>query len=84
MIIFKSIHILQMMLSRGQSTVPPQALKWEAFYDQQDCSRKLADGTRLFWESCGRLVDTLRYCKSESLLKIMTASCIWSPADFII
>lgn len=50
-----------MMLSRGQSPVPAEATKWEMFCERQDTQRKQADSTRLFWESCGRLVDSLRY-----------------------
>lgn len=50
-----------MMLCRGQSPVPPEAARWEEFCERQDLMRKQADNTRLFWESCGRLVDTLRY-----------------------
>lgn len=60
MVITEYFLFLQMMLSRGQSPVPPVALKWESFNDHQEQSRKQADSTRLFWESCGRLVDTLR------------------------
>ncbi|XP_054282375.1 alsin [Macrosteles quadrilineatus] len=54
------VSVYKMMLSRGQSSVPAEATKWEEFCERQDTLRKQADSTRLFWESCGRLVDTLR------------------------
>ncbi|XP_046686253.1 uncharacterized protein LOC124371926, partial [Homalodisca vitripennis] len=50
------VSVYKMMLSRGQSPVPPEALKWEQFCDKQDTMRKPG---RQHQECSGRVVADL-------------------------
>uniref|UniRef100_A0A1B6BY78 VPS9 domain-containing protein n=1 Tax=Clastoptera arizonana TaxID=38151 RepID=A0A1B6BY78_9HEMI len=54
------VTVYKMMLSRDQNSVSPVAHKWETFNEHQEQNCKQAECTRLFWESCGRLVESLR------------------------
>ncbi|XP_039281214.1 uncharacterized protein LOC120350697 [Nilaparvata lugens] len=49
----------QMMLSRGSSEASGEVQRSGGVREAQDAARKLAEAREVFWESSGRLVDTL-------------------------
>ncbi|RZF32994.1 hypothetical protein LSTR_LSTR008707 [Laodelphax striatellus] len=54
------IAFYKMMLSRGSLEASCEVQRWEVFSEAQEAARKQAEATRIFWESSGRLVETLR------------------------